>query len=69
MLSSRNARFSLGILLVLFVTMIVAACSTEEENPALLFIAITHIALLLLLNHTELRLSRGGNEKERGRTS
>ena len=34
MLSSRIARFSLGILLLLLVTMFVAACSTEEENPA-----------------------------------
>ena len=34
MRSSRNTRFTVGILLLLLVTMFVAACSTEEEGPA-----------------------------------
>ena len=34
MLSSCNARLSLGILTLLLVTIFVIACSTEEENPA-----------------------------------
>jgi len=34
MRSSRNTRFTVGILLLLSVTMFVAACSTEEEGSA-----------------------------------
>ena len=32
--SSHNGRFTVGLLLVLVVTMFVTACSTEEEGPA-----------------------------------